>query len=195
MRACECNQVGAAVLKATAYIVGPGDGPGAALTDLARSLGFGAVLPFAGAAVADQQTARTPLIFFLFAAVDDVALLKANADAIRFGASRRVRFSPLIYFSESPSPEAIRACAGMGFDDVLTLPFTRERVVERLARQINRSLAYYETPTYFGPDRRSEAEMKAGDRRRGTGGVVRSIDIMRSAADGVTVLRDGARAA
>ena len=182
------------MFKATAFIVGPGDGPGAALADLASGLGFEAVLPYAGVALAEQQTARTPLIFFLFAAVNDVASLKASADAIRFCPSRRVRFSPLIYFSESPSPEGILACAGMGFDDVVTLPFIRERVTERLARQVNRSLAYCETPTYFGPDRRGPSDIAAAA-RRGAASQVRRFEIMRSAADGVTVLRDEARAA
>lgn len=52
------------MFKATAFIVGPSDGPGAALTDMAKHFGFEAVLPFAGVTVADQQMARTPLLFF-----------------------------------------------------------------------------------------------------------------------------------
>jgi len=196
MRAGECNQVeDAALFKATAFIVGPSDGPGAALTEMARHLGFETVLPFAGVTVAEQQMARTPLLYFLFAAVNDVASLKTAADALRFGPSRKVRFSPLIYFSESPSLDGIRACANMGFDDVVTLPFSRERVTERLARQVNHTFPYCETPTYFGPDRRTAAEQAAAE-RRGTGiGVNRRYDIIRSFSDGPIVLRDDARAA
>lgn len=182
------------MFKATAYIVGPADGPGAALSDMAKRLGFAAVLPYSGVATAEQQTGRTPLLFFLFAAVETVATLKDTADAIRFSTSRKVRLSPLIYFSESPSPEAIRACAGMGFDDVLTLPFSRERVVERLGRQVNRTLVYYETPTYFGPDRRTEADAAAAE-RRGAAGRVRRLEIIRSVSDGASVIRDDVRAA
>ena len=172
------------MFKATAYIVGPHDGPGAALLEMARHLGFEAVLPYAGVQLAEQQMARTPLIYFLFAAVNDVASLKAHADALRFGPSRRLRCSPLIYFSESPSLDGIRACAAMGFDDVVTLPFSRERVTARLARQVNHSIAYCETRDYFGPDRRS-----AG------GGPTRRFEFTRSFAEGATVTRDDARAA
>lgn len=182
------------MFKATAFIVGPPDGPGAALSDLARTIGFETVLPFAGTTLAEQQTARTPLVYFLFAAVDEVAQLKATADSIRFVPSRKLRMLPLVYFSESPSPEAIRACVGMGFDDVLTLPFTRERVVERLTRQVNRSLVYYETPTYFGPDRRRGADVIA-DERRGAASRVRRFEIVRTVRSGVSILRDNARAA
>jgi DNA-binding response OmpR family regulator len=182
------------LFKATAYIVGPVDGPGAALSDMAKRLGFEAVLPFAGTATAEQQTARTPLLFFLFAAVNDVSTHKDTADAIRFSSSRRVRLSPLIYFSESPSLDGIRACADMGFDDVVTLPFSRERVIERLGRQVNRTVVYYETPTYFGPDRRTQADAAAGE-RRGMAGRIRRLEIIRSIGDGPSVIRDDARAA
>jgi CheY-like chemotaxis protein len=171
------------LFKATAYIVGPPDGPGAALTAMARHVGFETVLPFAGAAVADQQMTRTPLVYFLFAAVNDVATLKASADMLRFGPSRRLRFSPLVYFSESPSLDAIRSCAAMGFDDVVTLPFSRPRVIERLARQVNRSLIYCDARGYFGPDRHNAT------------GPVRRFEIIRSFAEGTTVLRDDSVAA
>lgn len=151
---------------------------------MARHLGFEAVLPYAGVSVAEQQMVRTPLIFFLFAAVNDVASLKTHADALRFGPSRKLRLSPLIYFSESPSLDGIRACAAMGFDDVVTLPFARERITSRLARQVNRSITYCETRDYLGPDRRA-----AG------GGPIRRFELMRSFGDGTTVIREDARAA
>jgi hypothetical protein len=171
------------VFKATAYIVGPHDGPGTALVEMARHLGFEHVLPYAGVQLAEQQMARTPLLYFLFAAVNDVASLKSHADALRFGPSRKLRLSPLIYFSESPSLDGIRACAAMGFDDVVTLPFSRERVTARLARQVNRSIAYCETRGYLGPVRRTVS------------GPVRCFDVTRSFDDGPTVTRDDARAA
>jgi len=59
-------------MRAAAYVVGPPDGPGAALTDLARGLGFPVVLPYAGLAAAETQAQQTPLLFFLFAAAADV---------------------------------------------------------------------------------------------------------------------------
>ena len=57
-------------------------------------------------------------------AVDDVGDLKAAADAIRFSPGRRIRFCPMVYFSESPHLDAIRTCVEMGFDDVITLDCT-----------------------------------------------------------------------
>lgn len=181
------------MFKATAFIVGPRDGPGAALADLARLLGFASVLPYQDAAAAEQQAARTPLLFFFFAAVDETAALRPAAAAIRGFPGRRLRFSPLVYFPESPQPEAVRLCVQLGFDDVMTLPFSPERVQERLARQVNRPLAFFETPTYFGPDRRGEAH--AGNTERRGGGRHRRFEIVRTPASGVSILRDDMNAA
>src|SRR5262245_52270884 len=123
-------------MKACAFVVGPDDGSGAVLKHLARQIGFDSVYLFRDIADAERQSASTPLLFFLFAAVDDLQKLKPVTAAVRSSPSQRVRFSPMIYFSESPSLEAIRSCINMGFDDVITLPFSLSRVEERLSRQV-----------------------------------------------------------
>ena len=172
------------LLRASAFIVGPNDGPGAALGDLARSIGFAGTLGYSSVIAAEAQAQQTPLLFFLFAAVDDVATLKPVADAIRFSPSRRIRFSPLVYFAESPSLDAIRDCTAMGFDDVITLPFTPKRVLDRLGRLVDRTQVYHETASYLGPERGAGAS----DRQ------VRRLEIMRNPATGVSVMRDEMRA-
>ena len=177
-------------MKAAAYIVGPLDGPGAGLMEMAQRLDFAAVLPYAGILQAEHQANQTPVCFFLFAAVPDVASLRGVAEAIRFCPSRRVRFSPLIYFSESPSIDSITRCINMGFDDVITMPFTRIRVIERINRQIGTNLTYYETAGYFGPDRRDRvtAPRRAAESR--VGGQFRRLEIVRNLLTGVNVVRD-----
>ena len=177
-------------MKASAYIVGPMDGPGAALTDLARRLSFSSVMPYSGLVQAEQQANRTPVCFFLFAAVADVETLRGVAEAIRFCPSRRVRFSPLIYFSESPSVETITRCINMGFDDIITMRFTRARVLERIDRQIGQSHIYYETQGYFGPDRRDRVTGARHPAESRVGGQFRRLEIVRNLLTGVNVLRD-----
>ncbi len=49
--------------RASAFIVGLNDGPGAALMDLARSIGFAASLAYTTIAAAEAQAQHTPLIF------------------------------------------------------------------------------------------------------------------------------------
>lgn len=177
-------------MRAYAYVVGSGVGPGSALLDMARGLGFAGVSPYSGLAQAEQQAQVTPLCFFLFAATEDVASLRNVANAVRFSTTRRLRFSPLIYFAESPSVEGINACLNMGFDDIITMPFTRKRVLERVARQVGQHLTYYETPDYFGPDRRGRGAPLLANHDQRHGGPFRKLEIVRSLVHGVNVVRD-----
>jgi len=40
-----------------------------------------------------------------------------------------------------------------GFDDILTIPWVASSIKDRLAKQVNTKNIYYETNSYFGPDR------------------------------------------
>jgi hypothetical protein len=176
-------------MKATGFVVGPDEGPAGALKQLARQIGFSPVYTYRGIADAERHAPATSLVFFLFGAVDRLRRVSQAAKAIRTASSLRIRFAPMIYFSDSPSFDVIRDCIDMGFDDIITLPFTLRRVEERLQRQVDRPCAYYETPTYFGPDRRN----RPGDAPhpdRGSGGQFRRIEIMRSLTGGVSIVSD-----
>ncbi len=163
------------------------------LLELARGIGLGPIHRYSDLAKAEAQTAETPLVFFLFAATDDVRRLKPLADAIRFSPGRRLRFSPLIYFARGPSIEAIRSCINMGFDDVIALPYEGPSLEHRIAQQIGQTCVFYETSTYFGPDRRNRLETDQGDPRRGSGGQFRRMEIIRTPDKGVEVLREDLR--
>jgi hypothetical protein len=177
-------------LNAAALVVGARNGATAALQELAHAVGFMPVERYAGIASAERQARETPLVFFLCAEVPDVAALKPTVDAIRFSISAELRFSPLIYFSRSLSVEGIRACIKMGFDDVIALPYKAGDLSERIFRQVGRTQVYYETATYFGPDRRNRmGNSRSTDSDHG-GGQFRRIEIVRNALTGVDVLRD-----
>lgn len=171
-------------MKASAFVVGPADGPGAAVVDMARGLGFASVAGYSGIAAADSQVRTTPLVFFLFSAVADVTSLREVASSIRYATSRRIRFSPMVYFAETASIDTIKRCIDMGFDDVITLPFTRSRLETRIERLVDRTQVYCETAHYFGPDHRgmTDHDEDAGQYRR--------LEIVRSSDHGVSVVRD-----
>lgn len=177
-------------MKAYAYVVGPQDGPGAGLLDMARTLGFSGCSPFSTLAQAEQQSQSTPICYFLFAATDNIGGLRSVADTIRFSATRRLRFSPLIYFAETASVEDITACLNMGFDDIITMPFSRQRVLDRVQRQVGHPLVYYETASYFGPDRRGRVAAPPRHVENRAGGQFRRIEIIRNPISGTNVLRD-----
>jgi hypothetical protein len=177
-------------MKATAFVVGPEDGPGAVLKQLARQVGFDAVYPFRSVVDAERQSIATPLLYFLFAAAaDGIRPLRRVAEQVRRSDSDGVRYSPMIYFSESPSYDVIRNCIELGFDDIITLPVALNRVEERLERQVQRTVVYYETPSYFGPDRHNRIENDPGHAGRGAGGDHRRVEIIRTPT-GINVLND-----
>lgn len=177
-------------MHATAFIVGPLNGSGATLTKLVQTLGFAAVLPYSGIEMAEKQARETPICYFLFAPVATVSSLRESAEAIRFCTSRWVRFSPMIYFSDRTSVEVISSCINMGFDDIITLPSSQQRVIERIERQVGPSLTYFETGSYFGPDRRNRAPAPTHPEDNRVGGQFRRLEIVRSFESGVTVLSD-----
>jgi hypothetical protein len=161
--------------------------------DLARAIGFESVQRYQGLARAEKQGAKTPLVFFLCAPARDIRTLKPMADALRFSPSLKLRFLPLIYFARDPSLDTVKQCIAMGFDDVIALPIGGDDAGDRIARQIGRIQTYYETATYFGPDRRN----RDGGARRSTGsdhggGKFRRIEIMRNPDTGVDVISDDA---
>jgi PleD family two-component response regulator len=177
-------------VNAGAFVVGSAGPVSDALFSLAQQAGMAPVLRYSGLAKAEKQLDETPLVFFLCAAVPDIKTLKPMADAIRFSPTRRIRFSPLVYFANSPSVEEIRSCINMGFDDIIALPCPPRMLAERVARQIGQLCIYYETSNYFGPDRRGRIEADLGDPRRGNGTQFRRIEIMRTFETGVDVIKD-----
>lgn len=178
-------------MKAYAYVVGPQDMAWTNLFALVGDLGFAGVSSYRGLSQVTRQLDETPVCYFLFSAVPDVRDIRPIADAIRFSASRTVRFSPMVYCAEDPSMETIMACINMGFDDIVALPQNAKKLHERLSRQIDRNVVFYETAGYFGPDRRNRVTIaKPGPETNRTGGPFRRLEIVRNLLDGVSVQRD-----
>lgn len=176
-------------VRASALIVGSGEEAFAGLVGLAESIGFAPIARYTGMAAAGRQVDETPLVFFLCAPVKDLSTLKGVANAVRFSDDLRLRFSPLIYFTPEPSVACIRDCVNMGFDDVIATPYGGRDLAGRIGRQVGRTQTYYETATYFGPDRRNRIGAPRSSESDHGGGQFRRIEIIRSER-GVDVLRD-----
>lgn len=184
------HPVGRTALNASAFVVGARNGATASLLDLAHAIGFNPVERYAGLGRVEEQVRKTPLVFFLCADVADVGALRPIAETVRFSADPEIRFLPLIYFGRELSVEGIKACIHMGFDDIIALPYLSGDLGERIFRQVGRMQVYYETATYFGPDRRNRTgNTRSTDSDHG-GGQFRRIEIVRNPMTGVDVLRD-----
>ena len=179
----------ARTLHASALIVAP-PGLHGALLETAHALGLEAARPFRSVAAAERQATRTPLVFFLFEAVDDPTAYAATVALIRASARPAIRFAPLICFARFPSLEAVRTCINTGFDDVIMLPCSRPRLRQRLLRQLDSPSHYYETASYFGPDRRNRLHDSSNHPGRGRGGPFRRFEVVRSSLTGIRIVEE-----
>jgi CheY-like chemotaxis protein len=171
-----------------ALVAGPQSGPGEALMDISNDVGFSLVARYDGPGALTSQLTRTRLCFVLCAEAGNPRHYTRLIAELRGAGRLPTRFTPVIYFSEAALPDVITTAIELGFDDILTMPFSPDRVRTRLGQQIGRPLTYFETPKYFGPDRRRFHVDKSPIRRQG--GTAKRFDISRSVKSGITVLRE-----
>lgn len=176
---------------ASAFIVGPQDGPGLALKQLSTDIGFRRVEWLSDVSEAEEQAKTTPVCYFMFPSSLNEATLRQVSALVRGSRNRQVEFAPLISFCEVPSERNIRTYLNMGFDDILVPPFHAKNVKARLELQMARRIIFFETATYFGPDRRRMEGFNAdGHALRGKGGDHRRIEMVRDPNIGVKILKD-----
>jgi hypothetical protein len=178
-------------MKAVAFLVGAGIGPDRGVASAIEGLGLLGIEPYRGTEAAERWLESVPLFFFLFLPDVPPAVLAGTASAIRFSASKAVRLSPMVLFACALSVEFLRHCIDLGFDDVITGPFSPGQVHARLSRQLNRPFVFYETSSYFGPERRGRLSREGGESTdAGEGGQYRRLEVLRHPEIGVQVLRD-----
>lgn len=178
-------------MQSAAFVVGPEDGPGRTLVQLARRIGFKHIAFYRDAAQVAVQARLTPICFFLVGPGIPKPAMSEFLGEIRHHRDRMLRFSPLLYLSEDPSPGIIQFCVRIGFDDIVALPFSPSRLKERLLTHIGTSRHYFETASYFGPDRRQgHGPAPLVGERRGTGGDFSCYEIRRDLESGTRIVRE-----
>lgn len=128
------------------------------------------------------------LAYFLFHYEISPELLRHAIGAIR--ADGRFRFNPaVVVVGECSETEALRYI-NLGFDDILLLPQSARVIERRLSRQLGTPVSYFETDTYFGPDRRRANVLSAAQRDLRTPGRHRHVRyLIQRSGHGVDVLR------
>lgn len=177
-------------MQSAAFVVGPEDGDGAALMQLSADVGFEAVAYYTGSRAVLAQMRRTPVCFFLVSSSVPKSQISEFVTEIRLHMDAKLRYSPLLYLSEDPSPRTISFCMQSGFDDIVAPPFTAPRLMDRLKGQLGKTKIYCRTDTYFGPDRRRlEKPDEKVSERRGTGGICEIMEVRRDLRAGINVLK------
>jgi len=164
----------------------------ALIGDIAAELEFATVRPYMGPKDAERLSKIHPINFFLFDYSSDFQKSVDQITALRSSHQLRLRFAPLICFIETPSKETIIECVNAGFDDVLTIPWVASSIKSRLAKQVNTKAIYFETDSYFGPDRRrfNEKDKERAHAAPAAGFGFRRYEFVRNKFAGVQIIQD-----
>jgi len=116
--------------------------------------------------------------------------LQAEALAIVRGHyDLNLRFLPVILMTEERGYEEVKAFVKAGYDDVIITPCPTSTLMHRLQLQISEPWDYFQTSTYFGPDRRRlDMPMPENERRTRGGFFFRRFVVQRNARRGVQIV-------
>jgi len=95
-----------------------------------------------------------PLPFVFVDAATPADKVRRDFATVRAHAELQVRFLPIIVLSETRAAQTIMFYLELGCDDIITMPLTAAALLGRLRRQVGHVRHYFETESYFGPDRR-----------------------------------------
>ena len=95
---------------------------------------------------------------------------------------------PIIALSENPEEQMVRSLIVRGVDDIVTLPAEGNSFAGRLRQQIDQPLHYFQTDTYFGPDRRRSNDRGHPERRGGQNHTFQHFIIQRNPSNGIRVV-------
>jgi len=131
----------------------------------------------------------THLPFFFIHSNANKALAVKTVNEVRANGDDTVRFMPIIMLTDEMSERTIRKFMTLGCDDIILFPCTAPLLAQRLRLQVDKQRDYFQTTTYFGPDRRrSGSDNDHPERRDGKGSTYRHIEIKRDIRGGVKVL-------
>lgn len=135
-----------------AHLIARGDLQLHMLEKIGARAGFLAMQPLG--AQQDQVLHAFRLNYFLVHHELGPETLEAVLRSVRASIIDDVRYAPVVLFAADGPFEQYLSYIDMGFDDIITLPENATIVEQRLIAQLDTEHTYFETATYFGPDRR-----------------------------------------
>lgn len=169
-----------------AHLVAETDAQLRTLDQLAVRTGFRTVVHGEPGRFSESRSA----IYFFFHFQISRAYRHGMLGALRAHPDPTIRFAPAIMIIGMSTATEIAGYIEEGFDDIVSLPEKAPTLTRRFASQLETLIGYYETPTYFGPDRRRmELVRHSGADNRGKGNYQhRRYSIRRTAQTGVQVV-------
>lgn len=81
-------------------------------------------------------------------------LVYSVTKAVRSSGDDRIRFMPIIVLMDASFESEVHEFINLGCDDIIIYPCPTNQLAKRLALQFKTKREYFQTDTYFGPDRR-----------------------------------------
>lgn len=150
---------------------------------LAERVGFRLVLP-----AGHTEAASDPVCFFLIDFRADDEEKRQLLLRLRSSPAPALRFAPVIVVVGSCPAEEVMRYIHVGFDDVIALPASAANLSARFEAQLNCERTYYETATYFGPDRRRAPRDELPNANRPAGRVIEH-HFIRDPLSGIRLVR------
>jgi DNA-binding response OmpR family regulator len=153
---------------ARALIYAPNADIGRIQKDMLRSSGMRNVTSSAKISEITSLHATAPSSFILINEDADLDP-KDVIDVLRNSDTSSDTFVPVIFASFVCSEAVVRRCIGIGYDTVLSIPFSKIRLCKTIEKLTQHERTFVKTQTYFGPDRRQGLLGKSkSDERRGS---------------------------
>lgn len=105
--------------------------------------------------------ARSSIFFFFHYQIGEDQR-RGMLGALRSHPDPTIRFAPAIMIIATCTAAEVAGYIAQGFDDIISLPEKAGALQRRFAGQLDTLIRYYETPDYFGPDRRRLQQISAG---------------------------------
>ena len=153
-----------------------------------KSIGFGETFCVCDFDDLERAISRQNINFCYFSQTSHIDQIRAAMSAIRGYRDDELRFSPVILMAREISRNSLSDYISIGFDDIVRFPCTIDMLSSRTKRQLNTELRYYETESYFGPDRRNYFAANASQLEQRNGSVpYRRHSIQRDVFKGIEI--------
>jgi DNA-binding response OmpR family regulator len=180
------NPRGRPLSNCVACLVAETPGQRKTLETLVTRTGFGGLaIDEAGIGYPAETDRRLPYFFFHSLVPD--GLLREGIAKIR--TDERHRFCPAMLIIGECSMNDVLRYISLGFDDIVTLPEAARVLERRFAHQLGTQFSYFETATYFGPDRRRAKRNGDADEQKRPGEFRYVRYLIQRAPTGVEILR------
>jgi hypothetical protein len=177
---------GAPLSNCRAHLVAETDSQLRTLDQLAIRTGFRTVVHGEPGRFSEDRSS----VFFFFHFQIAESQRRGMLGALRSHPDPTIRFAPAIMIIGTCTAAEVAGYIAQGFDDIISLPEKAGALQRRFTGQLDTLIRYYETPNYFGPDRRRLQQMSSGFAEvRGKGNDRhRRYSIRRSPQTGVQIL-------